>query len=264
LIQHAGAPHLSEPRPPRRAHVDVDGTIPVKALRYCEAIRTANAYGYHLYLPMDLAIRSDGVEIECSIDEDGTGCGGHWWPLTGAAYFPGFPAHFNAIAPAWLRDFSPPLVTPGETHGLVQLWCGSIARTEPDWSLLVRAPVNDSRRSLGYEVLEGIIETDRWGGHLFANIRLLRTNTSIVLHAHHPFIQVVPVHRSAYRDDHLDNFAVVTGDVPEPVWRSYADVVMGKRDGTRPVGAYAVEVRKRRAAERARCPVSGSVHGRGE
>lgn len=248
LITQPGAPHMAPPRHPHRAAVDADGTIPAKALRYCEAIRTANAYGYHLYLPLDLSLRFDGVEIECSIDEDGTGTGSNWWPLNASAHFPGFPDHFNQLAPDYLHDMVPPLVTPGETHSLVQLWCGSIARTKKDWSLLVRGPVNDSRRSLGYEVLEGIIETDQWGGHLFANIKLLRTDTVITIHAHHPFIQVVPVHRLSYGDAHLDDYAVDM-TIPDDVWRAFGDVVIGKLDGSRPVGAYAVDVRKRKASE---------------
>jgi hypothetical protein len=248
LITQPGAPHMAPPRFPQRAQVDADGSIPARALRYCEAIRTANAYGYYLYLPMDLSLRFNGVETECSIDEDGTGTGSNWWPLNASAHFPGFPTHFNQIAPVYLRDMVPPLVAPGESHGTIQLWCGSIARTEKDWSLLVRGPVNDSRRSLGYEVLEGIIETDRWGGHLFANIKLLRTDTVITIHAHHAFIQVVPVHRDSYSDAHLDDFAINT-EVPDEIWKSYGEIVIGKIVGSRPIGAYAVDVRKRRAAE---------------
>src|ERR1022692_4464905 len=95
LLTTAAAPHMAKPRAPQRAEVDIDGTIPAKDLRYCEAIRTANAYGYHLYLPLDLSLRYDGVDIECSIDEDGRGTGINWWPLNASAHFPGFPDHFN-------------------------------------------------------------------------------------------------------------------------------------------------------------------------
>jgi hypothetical protein len=246
LLNTAAATHMAIPRPPQRADVDVGGSIPAKALRYCEAIRTANAYGYHLYFPLDLSLRFDGATIEGSIDEDGRGSGINWWPLDKSVFYPGFPEHFKEIAPDYLQNFPPPLATPGETHGLVQLWCGSIARTEEGWSLLVRGPVNDSRRSMGYEILEGIIETDHWGGHLFANIRLL-TDRPVKIHAHHPFIQVVPVHRSAYGNI-LDDIAIHR-EVPDDVWRAYGDVVIGKYNGTRPLGAYATEVRKRRASD---------------
>lgn len=246
LIQAPGASHMNPPRHPRRASVDLGGTIPARALRYCEPFRAANSFGYHLYLPLDLSLRFDGVDIKFSIDEDGTGTGANWWPLDASAHFPGFPSRFNEIAPEYLRDMVPPLAAPTETHGTLQLWCGSIARTEKDWSLLVRGPVNDNRRSLGYEVLEGIIETDQWGGYLFANIRLLRTDVEIKIHAHHPFIQVIPVHRDHYSNEHLNNFEVRT-ELPDDVWRSYGDVVVGKLDGSRPIGTYALNARKRKA-----------------
>jgi len=249
LIQDPALPHMAPPRLPERATPDGGGILPAKALRYCEAIRTANAYGYYLYLPMDIALRFDGADIGCSIDEDGNGAGQSWWPLDTAAHYPGFVDRFNAIVPAYLRNLVPPLVVPGETHGLVQLWTGAIAHTREGWSLHVRPPVNDNRRSLGAEVVEGIIETDRWGGHLFANIRMLRTDIPVLFHAHQPFIQVTPVHRDHYSDELLNDYQVRCDPPPRDVWRRYGDVVVGKADGTRVLGAYAVDVRRRRAAE---------------
>nr|WP_294523943.1 DUF6065 family protein [uncultured Rhodopila sp.] len=250
LIRQAGAPHMQPPRLPERATPDAGGILPAKAYRYCEAVRQANAYGYHLYVPMDIGLRFDGAGFACSIDEDGTGAGHNWWPLEGSAHFPGFVDIFNAMAPEYLHNLVPPLITPGETHGIVQIWTGTIAHTRPGWSLLVRAPVHENRRPLGYEVIDGIIETDRWGGHLFANIRVFRTDKPILLRAHQPFVQAVPVHRAHYGDDLLNHFQVRCDTVPDDVWHRYGDVVVGKADGTRLLGAYAVAVRRRRAAEK--------------
>ncbi len=70
-----------------------------------------------------------------------------------------------------------------------------MARTAPGWSLLVRPPAN-LPRSLGYECFEGIVETDRWFGPLFVNLRLTRTNVPIEFDADFPLLQVQPVHRS--------------------------------------------------------------------
>ena len=87
------------------------------------------------------------------------------------------------------------------------LWSGFVARTAPGWGLLVRPPANLTR-SLGYESYEGIIETDRWFGPLFVNLRLTRPNVPIEFDANYPFLQVQPVHRSIYGDA-LDDFDVV-------------------------------------------------------
>src|SRR5207244_11955854 len=81
----------------------------------------------------------------------------------------------------WLRLTSVPtrrssdLLAAFKEPGVVQIWSGLIARTAPEWSLLVRQPANLAR-SQGYENYEGIIETDRWFGPLFTNVRLTRTN----------------------------------------------------------------------------------------
>jgi len=249
LIQFAAAPHAPRPRAPCRATLDANGTLPAKALRYCEPVRNASAFGYHLYLPMEVALLFDGVETLWSFDHDGNGTGETWWPLD-AAHYPGFVDHFNSMAPDYLKNFVPPFLIAGESHGIIQIWTGTIARTRKDWSLQMRAPANDSRRNLGYEVLEGILETDRWGGQLFTNIRLLRTDRPILLKAHQPFAQVVPIHRAHYADDLLNQYDVKSENVPDEIWRAYSDVVVGKHKGTRPLGDYAVKARQRRASER--------------
>ena len=91
---------------------------------------------------------------------------------------------------------------------MVQIWSGLVARTAPGWSLLVRRPAN-LPRSLAYEVYEGIVETDRWFGPLFINIRLTRTNVPIELNPELPFLQVQPVNRELYGNA-LEQFEIVT------------------------------------------------------
>src|SRR5439155_7962038 len=97
-----------------------------------------------------------------------------------------------------------------EDPGILQIWTGLIARTPPDWSLLLRAPANLPQRQ-GYQQLEGIIETDRWGGPLFFNIRLVHTGAPLQFVAHRPFLQVQPVHRAHYADGFLNSLTVGTG-----------------------------------------------------
>ena len=119
-----------------------------------------------------------------------------WFPLT-KVQFPGFADYFNKTAPAEVKDFSPSFLSAFKEPGVVQIWSGLIARTIPEWSLLVRSPVNLAR-SQGYENYEGIIETDRWFGPLFTNVRLTRTYVPVEFNEEYPFIQVQPVPRSAY------------------------------------------------------------------
>ena len=130
------------------------------------------------------------------------------------------------------------------------LWSGFVARTAPGWSLLVRPPANLTH-SLGYESYEGIVETDRWFGPLFINIKLTRPNVPIEFDANYPFLQVQPVHRSIY-GDRLDRFEVIEGleDLDAADWDDFRKTVsQPSSDPHRQRGDYAVQTRKRSKEE---------------
>ena len=82
--------------PPRRADKSVGGVIPARALRYCEAITSASAFGWYVFLPMNFKVVWDGHDMLWTypgVDE--------WLPLTrDAVQYPGFREHFDRHAPA--------------------------------------------------------------------------------------------------------------------------------------------------------------------
>jgi hypothetical protein len=146
-----------------------------------------------------------------------------------------------------VKSFSPSFLAAFKEPGVVQIWSGLIARTAPEWSLLVRSPVNLAR-SQGYEHYEGIIETDRWFGPLFTNVRLTRTNVPVEFNEEYPFLQVQPVHRTTYGNA-LDRFEVVpeVGRLTPADWEAFrATVVRPNVDPHRLRGQYAVTSRRRR------------------
>ena len=167
--------------PPRRADKSVGGGIPARALRYCEAITSASAFGWYVFLPMNFKVVWDGHDMLWTypgVDE--------WLPLTrDAVQYPGFREHFDRHAPADVRGFSPPFLSPSIQPGQLQIWTGCVAKTAPGWSLLVRGVANLSK-SPSYQMLEGIIETDTWFGPLFDNVRLLKTDVPIEFRADVP------------------------------------------------------------------------------
>ena len=116
-----------------------------------------------------------------------------WFPLK-RAQFPDFAEHFDKVAPADVHGYSPPFLgaSTDTEPGLIQIWTGWLARTAPDWGLLIRPPAN-LPRPLGYECYRGIVETDRWFGPLFVNLRLIRTHAPIEFDANFPLLQVQPV-----------------------------------------------------------------------
>jgi hypothetical protein len=229
-------------RSPQRADRAAAGTMPTRAFRYCEAMTSASAFGWYLFPPICFSLIWDGGS-----DIIWTYQGAEsWYPLK-RAQFPSFAEHFDRIAPPELRGFSPPFLATLKEPGVVQIWSGLIARTAPDWSLLVRAPANLAR-SQGYDHYEGIVETDRWFGPLFTNIRLTRTNVPVEFDAEFPFVQVQPVHRSVYGPQ-LDAFEVVPGldRFASPDWDDFrTTVVVPNVDPHRQRGQYAVAARRQR------------------
>jgi hypothetical protein len=203
---------VPECRLPIRADRAAAGTMPTRAFRHCEAMTSASAFGWYVFPPITFSLMWDG------------GSDIFWTFKSQDAWFP-------------LRKVQFP----------VQIWSGLIARTAPEWSLLIRSPVNLAH-SQGYEHYEGIIETDRWFGPLFTNVRLTRTNVPVEFNEEYPFLQVQPVHRSTYGNA-LDRFEVVPelGQLRPADWEAFrTTVVKPNVDPHRMRGQYAVTSRRRR------------------
>lgn len=230
---------------PQRADRSAIGTIPTRAFRYCEALVTASAFGYYVFPPIDFTLVWDGRGVQWTWKG-----AGEWHPLT-VAQFPDFVPYFDDLAPEEIKGFSPPFLGAMQEPGIVQIWSGFVARTAPGTSLLIR-PLANVPQPRGYEMFEGIIESDRWFGPLFTNIRLLKTDEPIAFKAEHPLFQVQPIPREAYDDRRLNDIELVgaaTDFAPED-WDDYFETVVRPNVQTdRPRGAYAVAARKRRKGE---------------
>jgi hypothetical protein len=208
-------------------------------------VTTASALGWYVFAPISLSLYWDGEQVHWTFDgaED-------WYPLK-AAQFPGFAQHFDAAAPAGFASFSPPFLGALPEPGVVQIWSGLLARTRPGWSLLARAPAN-LPRPVGYDLFEGVVETDRWFGPLFINLRLTRTHTPIEVRTDVPLFQVQPLHRSTYTDELLNDYEVAPGlsGMCEADWADYHNtVVVPSQSSSCPLGRDAVAVRRRRRQE---------------
>ena len=235
---------IEEARPPQRADRSALGTMPTRAFRYCEAAASAAGFGWYVFSPIDLKLIWDGEDIFWHHDgaED-------WMKLMPSTMLPGYGSKFDDIAPEALQGFAPPFLTALPEAGSVQLWTGLIARTAPDWHLLMRAPANLPMPG-GYAQYEGIVETDRWFGPLITNIRLTRTNNPVYLRSDFPLLQVQPLRRDAYSSDVLASADLCAPMQPED-WESYRVTVQEPNlRPDRPFGAYAAATRKQR-----KCPM---------
>jgi hypothetical protein len=245
---------IDQARPPERADRSAAGTLPTRAYRYCEAVTSATAFGWWAFPPIDLMLLWDGTDIfwQCEGITD-------WMPLLPSAQFPGFAAQFNAAAPPALRDCSPPFLTALPEPGSLQIWTGLMARTAPGWNLLVRAPANLPTPG-GYSLYEGIIESDRWFGPLFTNLRFTRTGVPIRMRADFPLLHLQPLQKSAYSDEVMSSMELVgdMGELQVDDWADYrSTIVVPNEDPDRPFGAYAVAARKGR---RSICPATAGSH----
>ena len=236
---------------PRRADRAAGGTLPTRAFRFCEAATTASALGWYVFPPMPFRLWWSGTETFWCYP------GASNWQLLGAAQFPGFRDAFNQAAPVDARDYSPTFLGDLPEPGMIQVWSGLIAQTREDWSLVVRAPAN-LPRAAGYDVFEGVVESDRWFGPLFANIRLTRTDAVIDFNPTVPLFQVQPIQRVAYSDETLGDVVVSElGDLGVEDWEAYRRTVVEPARSRCPHGAYATAVRKRRHGDvRTRPPAS--------
>jgi hypothetical protein len=236
-------------RAPMRADASVLGTLPSRGFQYCEALRTASSFGWYVFPPIDFTLQWDGSQIIWTY-----GGAKSWHPLT-SAQFPGYQSVFDRHAPKRLRGFAPPFLTAVPEPGIVQVWTGLMVESAEDWSILVRPPAN-LPRNLAYDLYEGVVESDRWFGPLFTNLRLIKTDIPIHFSTETPLVQVQPLHRSTYAEEVSNRFGLVPGlpAFPDDAWSRYEQsIVKPSQDPAHAVGAYASAVRQRRRS--GRCPM---------
>jgi hypothetical protein len=103
----------------------------------------------------------------------------------------------------------------------------------------------------GFVAYEGIVETDRWFGPLFTNIRLTRTGVPVTFRADMPLMQVQALPRAALSEVTQNNVPPASDieTLGAAEWRDLADSL----NPAEFPGRYATAVRKR---ARGGCPFS--------
>ena len=243
---------IPESRTPIRADSSVLGTLPSRGFQYCEALRAASSFGWYVFPPIDFTLQWDGSDVIWTYRGAKA-----WYPLT-SAQFPGYSEVFDRLAPRHLQGFAPPFLTAVPEPGIIQIWTGLFVGSAEDWSILIRPPAN-MPRSLAFDLYEGIVETDRWFGPLFTNIRLVKTDVPIHFSTEAPLVQVQPLHRSTYAEEVSNAFGLVKhpADFSAEVWSRYEQtIVKPNLDPARPVAAYATSIRRRR---RSSCPMAAAA-----
>ena len=222
-------------RAPQKADRFSAGTLPMRAARYCDAVTTASGFGWWLFPPTDTYLVWDGRSIVWSTNcED-------WQTVDDVVHFPGFPVGFDAIAPDCLQGKAPPFLTSLPEPGLIQISLGLFARTAPGWSMLIRRPANFPISS-PVDHYEGVLNTGKWFGPLFINLRLTKTDVPIRLRSDMPIAQAQPIPQALLVPSILEFEMALPG--PDE-WEAYrTTIVEPNNHPDRAFGAYAVGQRR--------------------
>jgi hypothetical protein len=237
---------IPDARLPVRADKSALGSLPAAAYKYCAAVTTASANGWYVFSPLNFTINWDGAEAIWTYE----GAEG-WYPLRSAQY-PDFVGTFDRHAPSNLKGKSPPFLTLTMQPGVLQIWSGLFVRTAPEWSLLIRPLVNYPG-SRNFELYEGVVETDRWFGPLFVNLRITRQDFPIQFRVDLPLFQIQLTPRIAYVEETTNNIEMCDdlSAFSESDWSDYSKTIVEPNlDPERPIAAYAVRARKREKREK--------------
>jgi hypothetical protein len=235
---------------PQRATRNAYGTLPTRAVQYCEAITSATSFGWSVFSPVDCMIKWDGMCLYWKHEDK------DWIPIDDAVAFPG-PSTFYQGAPAEVSKLPPPpfLIALPEA-GTLQVSLGIAASCSRAWALLLRGPANWPM-SGHIEHYEGIIDPAVWFGPLFINLRITKTDTPIRLCPARPLAQIQPILRSSYSKKALTYEACPMG--PEE-WEAYErSVAPTILDPGRPFGDTAIKARQ---LQKSGCPMQASPHVR--
>ena len=231
---------------PRRADRSAGGLIPTRALRYCDPVTSATAFGWWVFPPMGFSLMWDG----------GTGMlwapdgSDSWFPLR-TAQFPDFTEYFESVAPKDIAPYAPPFLSTLIEPGTLQIMTGWVAATRTGWSSLIRQPPNFPRIQ-GMDFYEGIVETDTWFGPLFINVRVTRTDVPILVRADQPLLILTPIFRAHYEEALLNDVNTVdsAAEWSEDNWNALRRTfVAPHKMEHRPAGLYATSARRRRRGQ---------------
>ena len=220
---------------PTRADPLLFGSVPLRAAQYCLPFTQANGFGWYVYPPINFMIQWDGVDYFWRpIDSP-------QWELLHSAQIPQLEMHYKESAHNSNSKIIPFLTSIKESN-IVQIWTGLTIETKENWSVLARRPANIGK-NLGYEHLEGIIQSDWWHGPLIFNISITRTNVPIVFHVNRPFLQIQAIPNISYSEETLNSFEVVeTNEISDSSWKMYG-CSQSVHDENKP-GGYRREAKK--------------------
>jgi len=228
-------------RSPQHADQTANGSIPVRAYRYCEALRLGCGWGYWLFPPLTFSVVWDGHQIVWKSLESES-----WTPLQDSVHFPGFPDDWNSNCPDQFKDYCPPFLTSLPESGFLQVSLGVIAQTKPGWLFYMRGAANMMGTSHAIP-MSAMVDSEAYAfGPLFMNFRLTQTNIPITFLADVPLVQLSILPRTLL--DEKDKKSLPLSDMSDwnsDIWTGYDQTIVDPtKRPNRKFGEYAVRARK--------------------
>lgn len=246
--------------PPEPASRTVRGILPSRGVQMCTPLTAASGYGWYVFPPVDFALRWDGQTMEWSRLADNEPA--RWYSLSGG-YDLWIEEDQEALrrAPERFRaDFDifdyhegriPFIDTDPRLGNTCELNPGLVARTPEGWCLLVR-DVPNWPKARDHQVLEGVLDTEWYGGFVPVMVRMLETNRVVRFYRTIPMAVVQPVPRAAVEASARPVPKPISGieNFPDEVWQRFVANRRRRLDG-KGRGTYAAERRKRSHARTA-------------
>jgi hypothetical protein len=225
---------------PEPASNSVRGSLPSRAVRLCQPILAASAFGWYVFPPVDFALRWDGHATEWSLLEpDNTASG--WQSLSGGVegFCPEAETVLAEVPAARQHDLDIFANHGGRVNFIdadpraentLEIITGVLARTSPGWVLLARGVPNWPHRA-GYDVLEGVLETDWYRSYVPTMIRLLEPGRIVRFYRSVPIMVVQAVPRAALTASAAPVRAVRgIAELPDDVWAEFVAMRRARED----------------------------------
>ncbi|MEO1562164.1 MAG: hypothetical protein AAFR98_01910 [Pseudomonadota bacterium] len=224
---------------PILADQSAHGLLPTRAYRYCEAARIASSLGWYVFPPVSYSILYDGAAVFWKMDDDAE------WSRLEEATLEADLDQFDANCPKELVGHCPPMVGAAE-GGMLQIATGLAVTTPPDWGVLIRKPPNIPQKN-HLEYFEGFVQTGKWFGPLFINLKPMKTDVEIRFEADWPVAFVQPIPISVTQPSVFQNVSFVSefSEFSDEDWQSFGDTVLHRLGPDREVAKYAKAVRKK-------------------
>ncbi|WP_367714304.1 DUF6065 family protein (plasmid) [Nitratireductor sp. GISD-1A_MAKvit] len=210
------------------------GTIPARALQYCEGLTAAARQGWYVFPPVSFDLMWTGSEVVFRIGEDD-------WTILDRYYLAEAVTSYVKIAPEEVHDCYPSFLDLFSEGNIVQIWTGYAIHGQEGICHHVRGPIN-MPLSGHYQYFEAILDSSWFLSPLATNIRLTKQDVPISFPTHRPLLQIVPLPTSVLAKSEVTGSTVELDVLDHEFWSTWETCFRDRNKGE--MGSYARKQRR--------------------